>query len=353
MKRRAINWEECALQLAAALPRERLHPAVLAWAEACSPRLPWAVAFSGGADSLALLLLLWAHWPERRAGLRVLHFNHRLRGAHSARDAAYCRRVCAELRVRFFCGEWLAPERARAGEAGARSARHAFFSTQMRRLRARALWLGHQQDDVAETILMRLARGSGTAGLAAPRPVQTMPGGRVHLRPLLGVKKAELCAALRKAGVAWREDASNAGADFFRNRIRHEVLPAWNTAAERDSLAGAALSRELLEEDENALEGWLAEIAPIAADGALNLRRLAGKPRALWRRALHLWLLRQPGAGRNLSRQAFDALLHDALQGRVTRHSLGTAGFGVFSKTRLRYLLAVRKESGLFQRRAN
>ncbi len=80
MKRRASYWRERAAELAVVFPRARLHPGVLVWAEQSSLRAVWAVAFSGGADSLALLLLLWAHWPERRARLRALHFNHRLRG---------------------------------------------------------------------------------------------------------------------------------------------------------------------------------------------------------------------------------------------------------------------------------
>jgi tRNA(Ile)-lysidine synthase len=344
-----------AVRLAEILPPARLHPVVRAWAQAAPVRAPWAVAFSGGADSLALLLLLWAHWPERRAGLRVLHFNHRLRGAASTRDVAFCRRVCAALGLRFHSAEWLASDRQQAGEAGARAARQEFFTAQMRRARSTALWLGHQQDDVAETMLMRLARGSGTAGLAAPRPVQPMPAGRVHLRPLLGLKKAEICAALRAAGLRWREDASNAGSAFFRNRVRHEVLPPWCEVSGRDSLAGAARSRELLEDDDDALEAWLAALAPLAADGSLNLRRLAGKPRALWRRALHRWLGQFPGGGRNLSRQAFEALLRDAMRGRITRHSLGATGFGVISKTRLRLAAAPPRQnnSAGFQRAAN
>jgi tRNA(Ile)-lysidine synthase len=336
--RKRIDWLRCAAALAAAVPRARLHPAVLAWAERSAPRRAWAVAFSGGADSLALLLLVWAHWPRRRARLVALHFNHRLRGRESGADERFCARVCAVLGVRFVRGNW---RRARdgAGEAEARDARLDFF-----RRHARVVWLGHQQDDVAETMLMRLARGSGAAGLAAPRPVQTLPGGRVHLRPLLGLKKVEICAALREAGIAWREDGSNATAKFFRNRVRHQVVAAWSAAAERDALAGAALSRELLEEDDEALEAWVTQIVPQAADGALNLRRLAGKPRAVWRRALHRWLLRQPGAGRNLSRQAIAALLDDAMRARPTRHSLGTAGFAVIARTRLRFSAAPRKK---------
>ncbi|MBS0442913.1 MAG: tRNA lysidine(34) synthetase TilS, partial [Proteobacteria bacterium] len=159
------RWARCAAEVAAALPRERLHPAVRAWTATASPRAPWAVALSGGADSVCLLLLLWAHWPERRGRLKALHFNHRLRGAESRRDAAFCARLCAALGVPLVVGDWT-EARAGASEAEARTARHAFFARQ-----ARVLWCGHQQDDIAETMFMRIARGSGTGGLAAPRPV--------------------------------------------------------------------------------------------------------------------------------------------------------------------------------------
>jgi tRNA(Ile)-lysidine synthase len=350
--RNRIDWPRLATELAQRVPRDRLHPAVLAWADASPPRERWAAAVSGGADSLALLLLLWAHWPERRARMHVLHFDHRLRGAQSRGDARFCRAVAASLGVAFHDGAW-AEARPAAGEAVARAARHAFFAQQLRRFRTKALWLGHQQEDVAETLFMRLARGSGAAGLAAPRPVHRLPDGRVHLRPLLALKKREITAALRAVGAPWREDASNAGDRHFRNRVRHDVLPAWlRAASDRDALAGAARSRELLEEDDAALDAWLAELNPFAADGTLNLRRLAGKPRGLVRRALHRWLLAQP-AGRDLARPGFDALLADVERGRVTRHSLGVAGFAEIGKTRLKFRADSRKIGRRFQRRPN
>jgi tRNA(Ile)-lysidine synthase len=291
----------------------------------------WAVAFSGGADSLALLLLVWAHWPERREGLVALHFNHRLRGRDSAADATFCRRVCASLGVAFVSGEW---KRARkdASEAEARAARFEFFGRELSKRRIKELWLGHQQDDIAETALMRLARGSGTAGLAAPRPVQMMPDGRVHLRPLLTLSKKTLEHALRKAGAVWREDESNETGDYFRNRIRREVLPAWIVAAAgRDALAGAAVSRELLEEDDVALEAWLDALAPLDTDGRLDVKALAGKPRAVIRRALYRWLGLQHDTG-DLSRQGFALLLAMVEQGRASRFSLGRGGFAVLRK---------------------
>ncbi|ATC65291.1 tRNA lysidine(34) synthetase TilS [Nibricoccus aquaticus] len=276
--------------------RERLHPAAIAQADRMLAEAggksegKWCVAFSGGADSLALLLTVWTLWPERRSELCVLHFNHRLRGAESEADAVFCAEVCGEMGVEFHIGEW-SDAKAGASEAEAREARLAFFETEMEAVGSRVLWTGHQKDDVAETLLMRIARGSGSAGLAAPRPVQTRADGRILLRPLLTLRKAEIVAALQKAGVTWREDASNAVGDFFRNRVRRDVMPPWRAAAGNDALGGAALTRELLDEDDAALNVWLAELLPEGGyDGdALDVRALEGKPRALWRRALRRW----------------------------------------------------------------
>lgn len=339
------DWRRGAADLAAALPRARWHPAALGWAAKNGVRAPWAVALSGGADSLALLLLVWAHWPERGARLQAVHFNHRLRGRESDADAKFCARVCAALGVKLRVGRWRRARRG-ASEAEARAARLAFFARH-----ARVLWLGHQQDDIAETMLMRLARGSGTGGLAAPRPVQPMPGGRVHLRPLLTLKRAEIAAALRAAGLPWREDSSNAGGDFFRNRVRHDVVPAWTAAAQRDALGGAALARELLEEDDAALEAWLDSLEALTARGTLALARLSGRPRAVVRRALHRWLLAQPRAG-DLSRQGFEALLAAVERGAPTRHSLGREGFAVIRDGALRFEPAGKRRRR-FQRHPN
>ncbi len=312
---------ERAAAFAARISRLRLDPAVLAWAETAA-RGRWGVALSGGADSVTLLLLLRELWPERRKELVALHFNHRLRGRASRADAAFCRRLCASLGVRFVGEAWTGST-AGASEAEAREARMNFF-----RKHASVVWLGHQRDDVAETMLMRLARGSGAGGLAAPRPVQRFADGRVHLRPLLALRHAEITAALRAAGVPWREDATNATDAHLRNRVRRDVLPRWERAAGRDAAAGAARSRELLEEDDSALEAWVQALRPVDARGRLVLSRLRGRPRAIWRRALHRWALANPAAA-TLSRVAFDALLADLEKGKRTRHSVGRSHFAV------------------------
>lgn len=315
-----------------ALPKSRLHPAVLRAVAGRKTRGPWCVALSGGVDSLALLLLLRAHWAEQP--LVALHFNHRLRGRAADADARFCQTVCRDLGVTCVVGVWRQAPR-QASEARARLARQEFFSREMKRRRSRVLWLAHQQDDIAETMLMRLARGSGTGGLAVPRPVQAFSDGRIYLRPLLTLKKTELMDGLKRAGVAWREDATNQGHDFFRNRVRHSVVPAWQKSAGRDALAGAALTRELLEEDDNALEIWLDRLDPLKR-GILDVQRLKDAPRAVVRRALHRWLLAvRPDT--DLSRQGFELLLAAVERGAATRFSLGRAGFAVIREGKLAY----------------
>lgn len=327
MKTPGSDWQRRAERFAAACPRARLHPAVAA--QAARSRGPWVVAFSGGADSLALLLLVWAHWPAVRPRLHAVHFNHRLRGAAADRDEAFCRRVCAALGVRLHVGRRRASHALRS-ETAAREARFAHIDRVMARLGARTLWLGHQQNDIAESLLLRLARGSGAGGLAAPRPVQPLRAGRVHLRPLLDLPHAQLVAWLEEARIPWREDATNAAGDHFRNRLRKDVIPAWRRAADRDILAGAARSRELLAEDDAALETWADAAAGRVPPRRLELARLQDVPVAVVRRVLHRWLLRLPDRP-DLSRQAFTALLAAVQAGRATRLSLGRTRLAVIA----------------------
>ena len=339
-----MNWPAVAVRLAVALPRERLHPSVLAWTEAQPANTRWAIALSGGADSVALLLLLWAHWPERRERLIALHFDHRLRGRASTGDARFCAGLCRALGVPLVTARWEDRPPLRAGnvvpEAAARGARIGFFTTELRCRRVAALFLGHHRDDVAETVLMRLARGSGTGGLAAPRPVHahaTPAAGRVHLRPLLTLDKSALVAALREAGASWREDASNTSGAHLRNRVRADLIPAWRAAAAepgRDALAGLALSRDLLEEDDDALTAWAIRITRLDARGALALAPVRGVPRAVLRRVLHRWLAASP-ARTDLNRVGFNALLALVASGREGRLSLGARHFALVRRGRL------------------
>jgi tRNA(Ile)-lysidine synthase len=329
-EKREITWAEKARRVGDSIARSAFHPAVLAWAATRRKSEVWSVALSGGSDSVALLLLLWAHWPERRGKLIALHFNHRLRGRESTADEVFCRKLCAGLGICLETGRWPGRNRG-ASEAAARAARHDFFGAKMKIHRSKVLWLAHQQDDVAETMLMRLARGSGLGGLTAPRPVQTGIDRRTHVRPLLTLKKSELVAALRSAEVSWREDSSNDTGFYFRNRVRNKVLPAWTKAAGRDAVAGAARSRELLEEDDEALEAWAQKLSALGRDRVLDIRPLGTIPRAVVRRVLHRWLLAVAPVT-DLSRQGFESLLAAVERGEPTKFSLGRKDFAVIKK---------------------
>lgn len=223
---------------------------------------PVGIACSGGADSLCALLLVWAKFPEIRSRLRVLHYDHAVR-AESAADAEFVREVCRALDVEFI-SERRVPEKkvpaekiSADGENALRRDRLNFFKRAMDAQKIRFLVQGHQRDDIAESALMRLTRGSGTDGLAAPRRISSQPDGRIFLRPLLDFSKREIIAALEKNKIPWREDATNAGTDCFRNRLRNVVLPILKKSAPFENFAR---SRELAEEDAAALEFFAEQI---------------------------------------------------------------------------------------------
>ncbi len=331
----ATDWPQASERLGQVFAAGRLHPAVLAWIEAEGNDCPWAVACSGGADSVCLVLLLYAHFPEYRERMKVLHFNHRLRGEAADGDEEFVRELADGLGLNFFCDRWEREGSKSPNEGEARDARFAFLHSAMMNLSARALFLGHQLEDVGETMLMRLARGSGTAGLAAPRPVQEFGEDRVHLRPLLDIAKSEIVKTLRLNDIPWREDSSNLTGDFTRNRLRRTVLPAWQEAVPHDVHHGAAQSRALLEEDDKALEEWIDSIMQAGAfSGRLDLSPLVGKPRALYRRALRRWLALN-GLGVVLSRDAFESLLEAACVNMSFRASAGVDCFVEIKSGRL------------------
>ncbi|MBI1749307.1 MAG: tRNA lysidine(34) synthetase TilS [Acidobacteria bacterium] len=208
------------------------------------------VAVSGGADSVALLLLLLELREKLGITLLVAHFNHQLRGAESDTDEAFVRELAARHGLEFVAGRADVAARARENrwnlEDAARRLRYAFFEELVTAGRADRIAVGHTVDDQAETVLARLARGTGPAGLAGIYPVV----GHV-VRPLLETRREELRRELRKRGQEWREDASNRDMARLRARVRHSVLP--HIERELQSAAVKHLSElaSLVREDES------------------------------------------------------------------------------------------------------
>jgi len=183
------------------------------------------VALSGGPDSTALLLGLARIAPEFGLSVDAAHLHHGLRGADADTDLDHVRALCARAGVALRAARWNTRRRMQArgltGQNGLRVLRREFLRAAARRAGARAVATGHTADDQLETLIMRLARGASLAGLGGMRERR---GG--WIKPLLEVTRAEIEADLTRAGIAWREDRSNADPRYLRNRIRRDAIPA-------------------------------------------------------------------------------------------------------------------------------
>ena len=265
-------------------------------------RLAWlrpgqrlAVAVSGGSDSLALLLLLRRHAERRRLQLSVAHFHHGLRPEADA-DAEFAASWARRLALPFWLcrSTALRPEMPNL-EAAARRRRYRFFSRLLALSppAADAVATGHTADDQAETVLLRLLRGTGPSGLSAIQPVLRARRGSI-LRPLLPFHRDELQAWLRAEGASWREDASNRDSRRRRNRIRHELLPALERDYNPRLRRRLAALAELVQAEEQVWAELTAQdrglAAPIEGAGLqVETMRLAALPLARLRRLLRAW----------------------------------------------------------------
>ena len=217
-----------------------------------SPGLPFAVAFSGGADSTALLLACARRWPGQ---VMAVHIHHGLQDAADAFEA-HCRALCQQLNVP------LAVRKVQAGHAqgqspedAARKARYAALAeaVQSEWPEVHGIALAQHADDQVETLLIALSRGAGLPGLAS-MPSHWQRQGLDWYRPFLAVPGAALRAWIQSQGHSWVEDPSNTDESFTRNRIRARVLPALAEAlpAFREtfarSAAHAAQAQEILNE---------------------------------------------------------------------------------------------------------
>ena len=227
--------------------------------DAFSPALPVAVAYSGGADSTALLLACAERWPGQVVAIHVHH------GVQAAADGfvTHCELVCARigvpLTVRQVDGR---PAPGQSPEDAARRARYEAFKEfahveytklAINNIVFKSIAIAQHADDQVETILLALSRGAGLAGLAA-MPAQWQRDGIDYHRPLLGVSAADIRAWLTARAVPFIEDPTNADEKFTRNRIRarilpvlQEVFPHFRSTFAR-SAAHAAQAQEILDE---------------------------------------------------------------------------------------------------------
>jgi len=313
--RTKLDWPQLADALGERFDAHGIEPSVRARLLADGARR-LLVACSGGADSVFMLCLLFARRAELGLDLQVAHYNHRWRGDASKQDQDFVRSLADALGLPFYTGE--RPENEAAfTETTARSLRLDFLRKAALEADCSYIAFGHQLDDILETQLQRLARGVGTEGLAAPRPVSEFKDQPAHLRPLLHLRAGDIRMAMHAIGIPWQEDSSNEDTSIARNVLRHEVIPDLIEALDRDPAIGAARSRRLLEEDALALDRLARERLPEAFAGGERLSRLAlcALPRALLRRALAAWL-NAHGLIESFSASALDLLIDSLMSER-------------------------------------
>lgn len=219
-------------------------------------RRAWIVAVSGGPDSVALLYAIFRRFAADRR-LIVAHVNHHSR-MESDTDEAFVRELAESLGLPCEIGHWQ-PSRKSHFEADARRARHELLAEIATKHDAAAILTAHTRDDQAETVLMRLARGTGPAGAAGIRPWRRLKSGRTELvRPLLGVSKREVLAYLEAREVDYRNDPTNDDVDSqTRAWVRHVLVPLAENRLNPKFAEAVAKFAELQAEEQQGLDAWV------------------------------------------------------------------------------------------------
>jgi tRNA(Ile)-lysidine synthase len=216
------------------------------------------VAVSGGADSVALLLLLLELREKLGIVLSVVHFNHKLRGKASDADEKFVAKLAAKHGLEFHSASVYVAKKAKKERANledaARRARYDYFRSLAKSGTCTKIAVAHTADDQAETVLAHLLRGTGLAGLGGIHPV----AGPI-IRPLLGIRRSELRRFLRARKQTWREDATNRDTKRMRARIREKLLPLLDKQFQPAIVDHLATLAELAREDEGFLDALVEE----------------------------------------------------------------------------------------------
>ncbi|WP_448190525.1 tRNA lysidine(34) synthetase TilS [Azospirillum sp. sgz301742] len=310
-----------------------------------APRL--AIGVSGGADSMALAVLAGAWAAGQGGAVLALTVDHGLR-ADSADEAARVAAWMAGRGIPHATLRWEGDKPATGIQTAARDARHRLLAERCRAEGILHLALAHHADDQAETVLLRLARGSGVDGLAGMAPVRWEPHVRI-IRPLLDVPHGRLVATCRALGQDWVEDPSNRSPAYARGRLRavSDALGTEGLSAERlcDTARRAARARRALEDLTADLLGRAAELHP---EGWIRLdpAALAGAPEELGLRALARVLACVGGAPYTPRAERLERLHDEVRAGLTVGRTLG----GCRVLPRRGGLLVVREPDGATER---
>ena len=268
------------------LPDGFTHPHTLTGLPKDTPIL---IAYSGGADSTALLHMLCRYAKQTGATLYAAHVNHGIRGDEADRDEDFCRRQTDALGIPLFVCHanvpTLARERGESIETAARRVRYDFFDELMAREGIPLLATAHNADDNLETMLYNLIRGSGLWGMAGI-PVTRRCGGGTLVRPILGMTREQILAYCADNGLTFVTDSTNVDTDYTRNKLRAQVIPALREINPAAAEHAAHLS-ETLRADALCLDSMTEMFCEGLRQGnSFELEKLCGSPDAIVHRAL-------------------------------------------------------------------
>ncbi len=250
---------------------------------------PILVGFSGGADSTALLHMLYRHSKCTGAPIYALHINHGIRGSEAERDEQFCREFAKTLGITFFAEHidipTLAKEVGESVETAARNERYRIFSKYMTEKSIPILTTAHNADDNLETILFNLARGTGLGGLCGIPRVRRCDGGNV-VRPILGLEKSEILAYCEENSLSFVTDSTNFETEYARNKIRNRIIPVLRELND-GAVKNAYRTSEALIADEACLQSlatWFCE--ELGENCEIDTEKLVGSPWAVVCRVL-------------------------------------------------------------------
>ena len=267
-----------------------------------------SVALSGGADSVALLLVMVQEAPCRHWTVRAVHVNHHLRGAESSRDEEFCRTLCLKLGVTLSVAHvdvtaHCEKNRHLSIEMAARELRYGAFE----RLSQGKIATAHTLSDSVETMLIHIARGTGLDGICGIPPVR----GRI-VRPLIEVTRSQVEAFCEECGQNYVTDSTNASPKFTRNRLRSDVVPVLKTINPSFEAAAGRLMR-LAAGDADYMEHAAEYLLRSATEPTgLVVRKIANLHPALRTRIIRRFLIEEGQSVDEQTIQRADALLQSA-----------------------------------------
>jgi len=309
--------------------RDALLARFVAEADWWKPDLTVLAAVSGGPDSMAMLHLLRQMAEEKPMRIVAAHVNHRFREEESAKEAELVARAAQSWGIPLETAVIDMPsyikETGRNAQEAAREKRYAFFREAAERHGADTLMLAHHADDQAETVLMRIIRGTGVSGLAGI-PERRKEGRLELVRPLLRITKKELLAYCRRNGVPYATDSSNFSRKYVRNAVRLDVLPVLRKMNPKVDEALVRLA-DLAAADDDYLEKEAARhldsAAAFSGDGwRVDLKRFGALHIALQRRIVQLILKYSSDSWYSLAYRKVDDLLEAMTDRQRTVHRM-------------------------------